>query len=233
MTTGTLYLIPVALGENLYPHHHRPPEIAELTDFVVENAKTGRAHIKRLKLITPLPEISLQVLDEHTPSEMVPELLAPLLAGRNMGLMSEAGCPAVADPGASVVELAHQRRIRVVPLVGPCAIVLALMASGLNGQRFAFHGYLPSEWRAREDQIRELEQESRTRTVTQIFIEAPYRNRHLLASLLECMAPSTRLCIAVDLTLPTENIQTRNVAEWKKTPPELHKKPTVFLLQAG
>ncbi|MDQ3195875.1 MAG: SAM-dependent methyltransferase [Burkholderiales bacterium] len=232
MTNGKLYLIPVALGLGESAIEHLP-EIAEVTDFVVENCKTARRHIKRLGVKAPLAAIEMQVLDEHTRSETIPDLLAPLLAGRNVGLMSEAGCPGIADPGAALVELAHRQSIRVVPLIGPSAIVLALMASGLNGQRFAFHGYLPSARADRETSIRELEAESKVRGMTQICIEAPYRNRHLFASMLECAQPATRLCIAANLTLPAEMVQTKTIAEWRKAVPDLHRQPAVFLFQAA
>ncbi len=232
MANGILFLIPVALGDGERAPDHLP-EIAELTDFVVENSKTARRHIKRLGVKAPLPDVEMQVLDEHTRSETLPDLLAPLLAGRNVGLMSEAGCPGIADPGAALVELAHRHSIRVVPLIGPSAILLALMASGLNGQSFAFHGYLPSERADRETRIRELEEESKVRDMTQICIEAPYRNQHLLTSLLECARPTTRLCLAANLTLPAELVQTKTIAEWKKAAPDLHKQPAVFLFQAA
>lgn len=232
MANGTLYLIPVALGDSGRTIEHLP-EVAELADFVVENCKSARRHIKRLGVKAPLAAIEMQVLDEHTRSEAVPALLAPLLAGRDVGLMSEAGCPGIADPGAALVELAHRHSIRVVPLIGPSAILLALMASGLNGQRFAFHGYLPSARFDRESKIRELEKESEVRGMTQICIEAPYRNQHLLTSLIECARPTTRLCLAANLTLPAEAVRTKTIAEWKKAIPDLHKQPAVFLFQAA
>ncbi|MBC7944970.1 MAG: SAM-dependent methyltransferase [Burkholderiales bacterium] len=232
MANGILFLIPVALGDSKRAIDHLP-EIAELTDFIVENSKSARRHIQGLGVKAPLPAIEMQVLDEHTRSETLPDLLAPLLAGRNVGLMSEAGCPGIADPGAALVELAHRHAIRVVPLIGPSAILLALMASGLNGQSFAFHGYLPSERSGREAKIRALEEESKVRGMTQICIEAPYRNQHLLTSLLECARPTTRLCLAANLTLPAEAVQTKTIAEWKKAAPDLHKQPTVFLFQAA
>ncbi len=232
MANGILLLIPVALGDTERAIDHAP-EIAELTDFVVENCRTARRLIRGLGVKSPFPAIEMRVLDEHTRNETLPELLAPLLAGRNVGLMSEAGCPGIADPGAALIELAHRHSIRVVPLVGPSAILLALMASGLNGQSFAFHGYLPSERSDRETKIRELEEESKVRGMTQICIEAPYRNQHLLASLLECARPTTRLCLAANLTLPAEMVQTKTIAAWKKAAPDLHKQPTVFLFQAA
>jgi len=159
-------------------------------------------------------------------------LLAPLRAGRPLGVLSEAGCPAVADPGAALVAAAHAEGFRVIPLVGPSAILLALMASGLEGQRFAFCGYLPREKQARSDRIRALERRSRAENETQIFIETPYRNETLLAALLECCEPATRLCVAADLTLPTEDIATRDVAQWRRLQASIGRRPAVFLLLA-
>lgn len=228
--TGSLFLIPVPLGYEAAVDHD--PRIARLQSFIVENPKVARAHLKRLGVAAPLSKLSLQVLDEHSQPEAIPELLAPLLSGDDVGLMSDAGCPAIADPGATLVAAAHARDIRVVPLVGACSIVLALMGSGLNGQRFAFHGYLPSERTARGDAICELERESKARAMTQIFIEAPYRNQHLLNSLLERCRDDTRLCLASDLLQASQSIRTQAIKEWKRDPPGLHKKPTVFLIAA-
>jgi 16S rRNA (cytidine1402-2'-O)-methyltransferase len=168
----------------------------------------------------------LEIGDDPAP------LLEPLRAGRALGVSSEAGCPAVADPGAGLVAAAHRAGYRVVPLVGPSAIMLALMASGLEGQRFAFCGYLPREKQARADRIRALERRSRAERETQIFIETPYRNEALLAALLECCDPATRLCVAADLTLPTQDIATREVAQWRRRAAGIGRRPAVFLLQA-
>jgi len=163
----------------------------------------------------------------------LPRLLAPALSGTDLGLISEAGCPVIADPGAALVALAHQQGVQVVPMVGPSSILLALMGSGLSGQSFAFHGYLPSEAPEREKRLRELEKESRQRQRTQIFIETPYRNRQMLESLVNTCAPGTRICIATDLTLADEQITTRPVADWRRQQlPEINRRPTVFLLQA-
>lgn len=172
----------------------------------------------------------MQVLDEHTRSDDFPNLLAPLLAGNDTGLLSEAGCPAIADPGAELVRIAHQKNIRVVPLIGPSSILLALMASGLNGQRFMFHGYLPVEPDKRLMKIVELEKESIARNQTQIFIETPYRNQKLLEALVQACQASTSLCVASEITLASEQISTRTVKEWKHLLPDINKKPAIFLL---
>ena len=171
-------------------------------------------------------------LNEHTPPAHIPSLLQPLREGRSLGLLSEAGCPAIADPGAALVEAAHAEAFRVVPLVGPSAITLALMASGLEGQRFAFCGYLPRESAERAQRIKELESRSRREEETEIFIETPYRNEALLAALLSTCARGTRLCIAADLTLPGESIRTRAIADWRRERPAIGKRPAVFLLLA-
>lgn len=205
----------------------------ELDSFIVEHPRTARHFLKKIGCVLPLQRINMQILDEHTPPTEFENLLAPVFTGKDLGLLSEAGCPAVADPGAELVRLAHGRSIRVVPLVGPSSILLALMASGLNGQRFAFHGYLPVEAERRRKRISELEKESILRDQTQIFIETPYRNEKLLGSLLQTCHGKTILCIASDLTLPNEFISTRTISEWVNAPPDLADKPTVFLLHGG
>ena len=177
--------------------------------------------------------MQLEELNEHTRPDALDRLLAPLRAGHDLGLLSEAGCPAVADPGADLVALAQSEGIRVVPLIGPSSLLLALMASGLNGQRFAFQGYLPAKEAERAKTLRELEAESRKRGQTQIFIETPYRNQQLFASILQTCQPGTRFAVATDLSLPGESVRTRTVGQWKKeTPPEIERRPTVFLLLA-
>ncbi|PLZ02486.1 SAM-dependent methyltransferase [Burkholderia sp. WAC0059] len=236
---GVLYLIPNTLGEGdetalaaVLPGPVRA-RAGSLTSYIGENAKTTRAFLKRIGTERPIQEIDIHELNVNTPAGEIDRLLAPLLAGVDTGLVSEAGCPAVADPGALLVRRAHERGIRVVPLVGPSSILLALMASGLNGQSFAFHGYLPVDAGERTKRLRELEQQSRKARQTQIFIETPYRNRALLDALLSTCAPSTLVCVAVDLTLPGETIANRTVADWKKAPAiELHKRPAIFLLLA-
>lgn len=236
MSTGTLYLIPTPLGEGeldvVLPAGVRATA-ARLTTFIVEHPKTARAFLKRVGTATPLQALRLIELNEHTPPAALEALLAPLLAGEDVGLVSEAGCPAVADPGADLVRLAHRRGIRVVPLVGPSSILLALMASGFNGQRFAFHGYLPVARAERRQKLQELESASRQRDETQIFIETPYRNGQLLEALLETCRDGTELCIAVALTTPAERVGTRTIAEWRREPWALDRLPAVFLLRAA
>ena len=234
--TGILYLIPVPLGQgdiSLVVPQRVKQIVATLDTFIVENSKTARQHLAALGLSTQLQHVQLEVLDEHSRPEDLKTLLKPLLVGKNVGLMSEAGCPAVADPGADLIMLAHTNGIRVVPLAGPSAILLALMASGLNGQRFVFHGYLPVTETERVKKIAELEKNSKALDQTQIFIEAPYRNRKLLQSLLETCRETTLLCIATDITLESESIATKSISEWKNGPPDINKRPTVFLLYAG
>lgn len=236
MNSGTLYLIPTPLGADdiawTTPAAVRQCA-ARLGHYIVEHPKTARQFLKQIGCILPLQEIRMQVLNEHTPFNELEGLLAPLLAGNDVGLLSEAGCPAVADPGARLVRLAHQRNLRVVPLVGPSSILLALMASGLNGQRFVFRGYLPAERSKRVSKIVELERDSIARDQTQIFIETPYRNQKLLESLVFTCHDDTVLCIACNLTLASEYISTRTVREWRHSLPELNEKPAIFLLQGN
>jgi 16S rRNA (cytidine1402-2'-O)-methyltransferase len=233
---GTLYLIPVPLGPTP-PLDSLPANVVEtirpLKHFVVEQAKTARAFLKTAATDTPLQELLLEELNEHTKADAIERLLAPLLAGNDVGLLSEAGCPAIADPGAELVAAAQRKNIRVAPLIGPSSLLLALMASGLNGQRFAFQGYLPAKDIDRSKALRELESESRKRKQTQLFIETPYRNRAMFDAILQSCQPNTRLTVATDLTLPGESVLTRTIQQWKKqTPPEIERRPTVFLILA-
>lgn len=237
--TGTLYLIPNTLGEGddaalelVLPASVRA-RAGTLDYFVGENAKSTRAFLKRVGTQRPIQEISIAELNVNTPPAQVEALLKPILGGIDGGLVSEAGCPAVADPGALLVERAHRRGVRVVPLVGPNSILLGLMASGLNGQSFAFHGYLALDAAARVKQLRELEQTSRRGKQTQIFIETPYRNKTMLDAMRSALAPSTRVCIAVDLTLPTEQIVSRPISDWKPDTLNLNKRPAIFLMLAN
>jgi 16S rRNA (cytidine1402-2'-O)-methyltransferase len=227
-----LYAIPTPLGASV-DASLSPAVLAQirvLRDFVAENAKSARAFLGATG-VNPR-EVQIAELNEHTPAADVSRLLAPLREGRPLGLLSEAGCPAIADPGAALVEAAHAEGFRVVPLVGPSAITLALMASGLEGQRFAFCGYLPRDAGERAGRIKALEQRSRREQETEIFIETPYRNDALLGALLESCAPATRLCVAADLTLATESIRTATVAAWRRTRRTIGKRPAVFLLLA-
>lgn len=241
---GTLYLIPNALGpgalDEVLPASVRQTT-AQLDYFIAENAKTARAFLKLVStthpLGKPLQEIEIRELNINTAAAELPTLLAPLLAGRNAGLVSEAGVPAVADPGADLVRLAHQKNIPVKPLVGPSSILLALMASGLNGQSFAFQGYLPTDSGQRANRLRQLEQRSRQEKQTQIFIETPYRNEAMLEAIANHCTNTTLVTVATDLTLATETVRTQPVQIWKNEItagrfPDFKKKPTVFLLLA-
>lgn len=247
---GILYLIPNSLGESdgnpSDPLSHIIPIdvqaiTAKLDYFIAENAKTTRAFLKTVAtthpLSRPLQEIEIAELNVNTNATVLPVLLAPLLAGRNAGLISEAGVPAVADPGANLVRLAHQHNILVKPLVGPSSLLLAVMASGLNGQSFAFNGYLPIDSAQRIKRIKDLEDRSRKEHQTQLFIETPYRNIALLEALCATCNQNTLLCTATDLTLLSESIKTQTVKKWKSdlatgTLPNMQKKPTVFLILA-
>lgn len=235
MANGTLYLIPTPLGEATLADS-LPAAVAERADslrsFIVENAKTARQHLKWLNVSTPLRELVLNELNEHTKPAQLEALLQPLLAGQDVGLMSEAGCPAIADPGADLVRLAHRRGILVKPLIGPSSILLALMASGANGQRFSFQGYLPVDATERKRALQQLEQRSRQFDEAIAFIETPYRNNQMLETLLQTCQPQTLICSATDLSTATEQIISRSVSEWPNEKPELHKRPTVFVLYA-
>jgi 16S rRNA (cytidine1402-2'-O)-methyltransferase len=215
MKYGTLYLIPVTLGDDnidaLLPTS-LPPDVIKvaqnLEHFVVESEKSARQFLSAIKTAKPVRELSFNLLNEHTLDKEVAGLLSPLLAGKDVGLMSDAGCPGVADPGAKLVALAHQKNLKVVPFVGPSSILLSLMASGLNGQQFAFLGYLPVDKQARNIKLKEIEKRSQTHNETQIFIETPYRNQHLLEAILTSCNANTRLCIAAQVSLPDEIIVT-------------------------
>jgi 16S rRNA (cytidine1402-2'-O)-methyltransferase len=230
---GTLYLIPAPLGDSVYlPVPTYVVDIVHsLEVFIVEKGKTARQYLKQLQTPIPFQNMTFFELNKHTDLKELPIFLAPALElGRNIGLMSEAGCPGVADPGADVIKLAHELNLEVVPLVGPSSILLALMASGLNGQTFAFQGYLPIKNPERSKRIQQLEQVARRNQQTQIFIETPYRNDSFLADLLKNLSPDTLLCVASDLTLPTQFIKTKSVFSWKNDElPVLNKRPTIFL----
>jgi 16S rRNA (cytidine1402-2'-O)-methyltransferase len=231
--TGTLYLIPTPLGEialdRILPQHVLQ-QIDLIEYFVAENAKSARAFLKQAGITKPLQGLNISELNEHTQASSLLELVAPLLEGHDVGLVSEAGCPAVADPGANLVRLAHEHHIKVVPLVGPSSILLALMASGLNGQRFCFQGYLPANKAERVTRIAALEQESARLKQTQIFIETPYRNNAMLEDLLATCKPTTQLCVGCDITTANETIRTQSIAQWRKAIPDLNKRPAIFLL---
>lgn len=246
--SGTLFLIPNTLGSAVTADTDLlgwviPTQVQEVTAkldyFVAENAKTTRAYLKLVAtqhpLAKPLQEIQISELNVNTDPEALPALLAPIQAGRDGGLISEAGVPAVADPGANLVRLAHSRGIRVRPLVGPSSLLLAVMASGLNGQSFAFNGYLPTDVSQRAKRIKALEDRSRQEKQTQFFIETPYRNAALLEAIVSACNANTLVCVATDLSLESELVKTQSVAKWKADlasgkSPDFHKRPTVFLL---
>ena len=235
-TAGRLYVVPNLLGvvapERVLPAH--TIEIASgLTRYVVENAKPARAFLQTLTTKLPIREIGIVELGEAPDRARCGELLAPALDGVDIGLLSDAGCPGIADPGALLVAAAHDQGIAVVPLVGPSSIVLALMASGMNGQGFAFHGYLPVKTDARAAAIRSLEDASRRTGHAQVFIETPYRNHALLDALIATCKPSTRLCVAADLTLLTESVVSKSIREWRGADGGRYaKRPAIFILQA-
>lgn len=234
-TRGTLYLIPNLLGvvepSSVLPQ--RTIDVArELAHFVVETPRIARQFLKSLDPVHPLQAIAMSELNEHTPADRIPHCLAPVLRGYDLGLLSDAGAPGVADPGAYLVREAHAAGIKVVPLVGPSAVLLALMASGMNGQAFAFHGYLPAKPAPREAALRSLDREAAT-GATQLFIEAPYRNDALIAAVLAICGSDRRFCVAVDLTLPSEQIICRTIAEWRAAKEtSFTKRPAMFLLGA-
>ncbi|MFT4102207.1 MAG: SAM-dependent methyltransferase [Burkholderiaceae bacterium] len=234
--TGTLYCLPIPLGPEQSPAQCLPaPTLAiaaRLDCFVVENARTARAFLKQVPTAHVLQQIEIHELNEHTPADRLQALLAPLRQGRDVGLMSEAGCPGVADPGAELVALAHRHGIRVVPLVGPSSLLLALMASGLDGQHFAFVGYVPAQADERLRRLQALEQRSARQRESILMIETPYRSQALFDSLLACLSPGTRLTVASALTLADESIRTATVADWREAPATLGKVPTVFGLLA-
>lgn len=230
---GKLYLIPSSLGDNTVhsiPQH--TIEVAHSLDiFIAERAKTARHFLKALKTPVPFDDMTFYELNKKTPTEEINHFLKDAEKGKNVGLLSEAGCPGVADPGAVIVQLAHEKGIEVIPLVGPSSILLALMASGMNGQSFAFIGYLGVKKNDRIRDLKRLELLARKENQTQIFIETPYRNMSLIEDMLNNLSPTTRLCIAANLTLPTEYIKTKTIQEWKKTKlPDLHKQPAIFLI---
>src|SRR6266851_4407479 len=230
-----LYLLPNVLGDTA-PDAVIPAAVLNrarsLEYLIAEDPKAARAFLKRIGAAQPVQGIRIERLDHNTPAGDFALLLEPVLAGRDAGLLSEAGLPAVADPGAGLVRLAHERNVRVVPLSGPSSIVLALAASGLDGQRFVFHGYLPIAETELVSALKECERQSRKLKQTQIFIETPYRNDRTLATMLRALAPATLVCVAADLTLESETVKTRSIAAWQKGTPQLRGRPTVFLFLA-
>ncbi|MBO0329607.1 SAM-dependent methyltransferase [[Muricauda] lutisoli] len=235
LVMGKIYLIPTTLGDNA-PLEVMPISvkgtIERINHYIVENEKTARRFIKRVSPSKPQPELHIQSLNKYTNPEEIPSFLDPCIHGFDIGVLSEAGCPGIADPGADVVRVAHERRIQVVPLVGPSSILMAMMSSGMNGQNFAFNGYLPIDNSERKKMVKSLERLSRDKGQSQIFMETPYRNNKLLKELLRTLQKSTRLCIACDITLPTEFIRTKSVHEWSEIEIDLDKRPTIYVIQA-
>jgi len=233
-TKGKLYLIPTRLGDNA-PLEVLPISIKRIIEsvdyYIVENEKTARRFIKKISSNKSQPSLKINILNKFTEQSELPRYLDACLEGKNVGLLSEAGCPGIADPGAEIVKIAHVKDIQVVPLVGPSSILLALMSSGMNGQNFAFNGYLPIEKSERKAALKHLERLSFEKKQTQIFIETPYRNNKMLEDICASLNVHTRICVACDITLPTEYIKTKTVKEWKHTTVDLHKRPSIFIIQ--
>jgi len=232
MSIGKLYLVPNKLGEsedNKFLVSHQSL-ISKTKYFIFENEKPGRVFIKEISPEKKQSELNISILNKHTTEEEFNDFLNPCLNGNDIALISDAGCPGIADPGSEIVRLAHQSKIKVVPLVGPSSILLALMASGMSGQNFKFNGYLPIEKNERKSKIKNLEKTSII--TTQIFMETPYRNNKFVSVLLEVLKPETELCIACDITLTTEYIKTKKVKEWKSTKIDINKRPAIFLIQS-
>jgi len=229
---GTLHLIPNLLnGDQIDVLPKTAIEAAhELDIFIVENEKYARRFLIKIGIPTAIDDLTFFVQDKHNPKQDLLPFMMPLLEGKNIGLLSDAGCPAVADPGSKIVKIAHEMKIPIMPHVGPSSILLALMGSGFNGQEFAFNGYLPIDRGEKNRRIKWLDKQVQQYGSTQIFIETPYRNLKLLESLIQQCSKSRLLCIATDLTLPSQQISTKTMAEWKQGLPDIHKKPTVFLL---
>ena len=230
---ASLYLIPVTLGETpieqVLPAYNREI-ILKIRHFIVENERTARRFLKKTDSSINIDDLTFYLLNKHTSPQVISDYLKPISEGNPVGIISEAGCPAIADPGADVVAIAQQRNIPVVPLVGPSSILMSLMASGFNGQSFAFHGYLPIDGDKKIKAIKDCEQRIYSENQTQLFIETPYRNNKLLEDFLKTCRPSTRLCIAADITCESEYIKTKSIGEWKKQVPDLSKRPCLFLI---
>jgi 16S rRNA (cytidine1402-2'-O)-methyltransferase len=230
---STLYLIPTSLGESSFDHilpAFNTQIVTELKHFIVEDIRTARRFLKKANPAIEIDDLTFFILNQHTTPDELSSFVRPLFDGFDLGVLSEAGCPAIADPGADIVALAQQHNFKVVPLVGPSSILLSLMASGFNGQSFAFVGYLPIEAAERSKMIRKLETRAYTEDQSQIFIETPYRNMKMLDEILKTCQPNTKLCIAVDITLSTEFIKTKKIKDWKTQLPDLSKRPCIFLI---
>ena len=235
MNPGKLYLIPNVIAEGTQAQV-LPPQVREalksIQYFLAEDVRTARRYFSSLKIFETIEALQFETLNKDTKESDLPTLMKPLMEGNHLGVISESGCPGVADPGALAVHYAHKKNIQVIPLVGPSSVLLALMASGLNGQHFAFHGYLPIETKEAKKSIQELERESRLKNQTQIFIETPYRNNGLMQNLILHLHPDTTLCIALDLTSAREKIMSKRVRDWKQETMELPKVPAIFLFLA-
>ncbi len=230
---ANLYLIPITLGESELESVIPVSQTAiihSISHFIVENIRTARRFLKKVDREIDIDALYFYELNKHTDKKQLHSYLEPITQGLHVGIMSEAGCPGVADPGADVVRIAHEKNIRVIPLVGPSSILLAMMASGMNGQNFAFNGYLPIKKGEKSQEISKLEKRIYTENQSQLFIEAPYRNQQLLDDLLQTCQPHTKLCIACDLTLESEFIKTQTIAAWKKSKPDIQKRPAIFVL---
>ncbi|MDD3320599.1 MAG: SAM-dependent methyltransferase [Paludibacter sp.] len=230
---STLYLIPTSLGEtdfNRILPSLNTEIVTALRYFIVEDIRTARRFLKKVNQAINIDELTFFVLNQHTSPEELSDFLKPMFDGNDMGVLSEAGCPAIADPGADVVAIAQRNDFTVVPLVGPSSILLSLMASGFNGQSFAFVGYLPIQPGERSKALKRLESRVYSESQSQIFIETPYRNMKMLEEILQSLQPNTKLCIAVDITLETEFIKTKTIKEWKNNLPDLNKRPCIFLI---
>jgi 16S rRNA (cytidine1402-2'-O)-methyltransferase len=233
MKKGVLFLVPVTLAENVSPKSFTPylvDTINAIDTYIVENEKSARKSLKEAGLKIPQSELTIHDFGKHKRNDSMVPYFKELMSGKDVGLMSEAGCPGVADPGAEIVSEAHKRGIKVVPLVGPSSILLALMASGFNGQSFTFHGYLPIDKVERGKRIKELEQLAEKNKQTQLFIETPFRNNHLYEDILKNTAAQTLLCVACNITGEDEFIKTMSIGQWRQERIDLHKKPTIFLL---
>lgn len=235
LIVGKLFLIPTTLGDSapleVLPYSVKQ-KIESINHFIAENEKTARRFIKKISPSKSQPDLHFEHLNKFTDPSEIPSFLDPCIHGLDVGLLSEAGCPAIADPGSDVVRIAHEKRIQVVPLVGPSSILMAMMASGMNGQNFAFNGYLPIDKQERARMLKKFERLSKEIGQSQVFIETPYRNDKLLVELKKQLQPNTLLCLASDITLDSEFIATKRVSEWSKIELELNKRPTIFIIQA-
>jgi len=233
--TGKLYLIPTTLGNETEPLEVMPLSVKKVIEqidyYIVENEKSARRFIKKISPKKQQATLTIKLLDKYAIEEETQKYLDVCSQGFNVGLLSEAGVPAIADPGASIVKLAHSKNIQVVPLVGPSSILMAMMSSGFNGQNFAFNGYLPIDKAERKRAIKDLEKLSNDKNQSQIFIETPYRNEKMFTDLKAILSPQTSLCIAADITLSSEYIKTLTIKEWKYLQPNLHKRPAIFIIQ--